>query len=121
LNVLPGAGCSTVKKTDQNRAFHEARTSFQVLFEPDMEAFYVDGNVEKYLVWRVSGLNNGVCPGEHLHQVDNNETQSWKYARRSKSFRLASTLSPANALTIHKATIASTYCWVNETEFGTLC
>ena len=60
----------------------------KVPFEPGMESFYVDDDEEKYLVRRVFGLNNGVCPGEHLHQIDNNANDTDSVLEVCKAYEI---------------------------------
>ena len=60
----------------------------KVPFASEMDAHYVEGDDDKYLVKRVSGLNNGLCPGEHLHQIMNNENDMDTVLEACKSYEI---------------------------------
>ena len=73
MNMLPGAGCSaSLKKRIKNALQMHTNSVEKISFKTDCESYQVTGQGNLYIVQRLTGIVDGVCPGGHFDQLEQN-------------------------------------------------
>ena len=71
MNMLPGAGCNaSLKKKIKNALQMHPNSVQKIPFKTDCESYQVTGQGNLYIVQRLIGIVDGICPGGHFDQLE---------------------------------------------------